>query len=77
MHFHGQLMHFRRTTNFEMQHAFGLAYSFFRESNVAHFKMRHSTDTDSRLPIHQYTSYNSSKAVGLIVTPLPSIQHAL
>ena len=40
-------------------------YSFFREPNIAYLKMRHSTDTDSRLPIHQH--YNSWKAVGLTV----------
>jgi len=40
----------------ECENAFGLGYSFFREPDVTHFKMRRSTDTDSRLPIHQHTT---------------------
>jgi len=52
------------------ENVFDLAYSFFTESNVTRFKMRHSTDTDSRLPIHRH---NNSKAVGLTVEESPAV----
>jgi len=52
--------------------AVGLAYSFFREPNVAHFKTRYGdTDSDNSL------TYSNSKAVGITVTQLPSVQHTL
>jgi len=37
--------------------AFGLAYSLFREPNVAHFKMRYSTYMTLRLTVdYQFTN---------------------